>query len=105
LKAKGAAIVVGFLMVLGVLLLQYKINRYFKVNLASIYLSPTVALFVTYFALLAIIRFFSFSTNMWMSLASKILIICLIYIFMIFLLERKKLLINIKYLFSLLKRA
>ena len=105
LEAKGAAIVVGFLMVLGVLLLQYKINRYFKVNLASIYLSPTVALFVTYFALLAIIRFFSFSTNIWMSLASKILIICLIYIFMIFLLEGKKLLINIKYLFSLLKRA
>jgi O-antigen/teichoic acid export membrane protein len=105
LKAKGAAIVVGFLMVLGVLLLQYRINRYFRVNLASIYLSPIITLFVTYFAMLAITRFFPYGMSMWVSLILKILIISSIFMLMIFVLERKKLLINIKYFLSLLKRT
>jgi O-antigen/teichoic acid export membrane protein len=105
LKAEGAAIVVGFLMVLGVLLLQYRINRYFRVNLASIYLSPIITLFVTYFTMLAITRFFPSGMNMWVSLILKILIISSIFMLMIFVLERKKLLINIKYFLSLLKRT
>ncbi|GFP22716.1 hypothetical protein HKBW3S09_00184 [Candidatus Hakubella thermalkaliphila] len=99
-QAKGAAISVGLIVLLGVVLLQRSLRERIEINNFRIYLYPGVAALASSLAYLGVFLNYEFTLNLWFVLFSKIGLLLLVYLSVLFLLEGRVLVARFRYLLS-----
>jgi hypothetical protein len=97
-KAKGAAVWVGILMILGAILIDIMLKKSFPFSRKKIYLNPILTSIFTCTAGFLIFRYLLNWSNPLLMLFIKIIILIIIYVSILLLFEKKDLIDRIKYI-------